>query len=285
MLAGLADADNAASHIDTIQSLISGHLVAAWAVHEPGKAFDPVRPTVTATRTMSGYRIDGVKDRVEAGAQSGLLLVVARTEDDGVRQFLVPAGAAGVTVHEQRSLDLVKRYARIEFDGVEVGEDAVVGDVAQTPSLIERQTQIALILQCAEVVGILDTVFGLTVQWAIDRHSFGRPLASYQALKHRFADMKMWLEACRAVTAAAVDEVAARAPDAGVIVSAAKSYLGERSVELVQECVQLHGGIGVTWEHDLHLYLRRITLYRSIFGTPEDHHVRIYQQSKAHPAA
>ena len=207
------------------------------------------------------------------------------TEDDGVRQFLVPAGAAGVTVHEQRSLDLVKRYARIEFDGVEVGEDAVVGDVAQTPSLNERQTQIALILQCAEVVGILDTVFGLTVQWAIDRHSFGRPLASYQALKHRFADMKMWLEACRAVTAAAVDEVAARAPDAGVIVSAAKSYLGERSVELVQECVQLHGGIGVTWEHDLHLYLRQITLYRSIFGTPEDHHVRIYQQSKAHPAA
>ncbi|MBO0866656.1 MAG: acyl-CoA dehydrogenase, partial [Mycobacterium sp.] len=132
-----------------------------------------------------------------------------------------------------------------------------------------------------EVVGILQTVFDFTVQWALDRHTFGRPLASYQALKHRFADMKMWLEACRATTAAAVADIAARSPDAGLSASIAKSYVGEMSTEIVQGCVQMHGGIGVTWEHDLHLYLRRVALYRSMFGTPEEHNLRVYAWKEA----
>ena len=136
-------------------------------------------------------------------------------------------------------------------------------------------------LQCAEVVGALQTVFDLTVQWALDRHTFGRPLASYQALKHKFADMKLWLEACRATTSAAVADVAARAPEANLSASIAKSYVGEMAGQIVQACVQMHGGIGVTWEHDLHLYLRRITLYRGMFGTPEEHNLRVYEFEKA----
>jgi alkylation response protein AidB-like acyl-CoA dehydrogenase len=193
-----------------------------------------------------------------------------------VRQFLVPADAVGVSVEAQKSLDLVKRYARVTFDGVEVGADAVVGSADQTPALIARQSQIAQVLQCAEVVGILDAVFGFTVQWALDRYSFGRPLASYQALKHKYADMKIWLEACRATTHAAVTAVGAHADDADMAVSVAKSYVGEHAPGMLQLCVQMHGGIGVTWEHDLHLYLRRVTLYRSMFGTPEDHNLRVY---------
>jgi alkylation response protein AidB-like acyl-CoA dehydrogenase len=126
------------------------------------------------------------------------------------------------------------------------------------------------------VIGILEAVFGFTVQWALDRYSFGRPLASYQALKHKYADMKIWLEACRATTHAAVAAVSVRAHDADMAVSVAKSYLGEHAPGMLQQCVQLHGGIGVTWEHDLHLYLRRITLYRAMFGTPEDHNLRVY---------
>jgi alkylation response protein AidB-like acyl-CoA dehydrogenase len=230
---------------------------------------------VTATPTADGYRIDGVKDRVEAGAESALLLVVARGED-GPRQFLLPTDAPGLTVTPQRSLDLVKRYARADFDAVTVEASAAVGSAAQTPALIDRQAQIAVVLQCAEAVGILDTVLGMTIRWALDRHSFGRPLASYQALKHRLADMKMWLEACRGITYGAVADVAARNPDAPLTVSAAKSYLGEHATTIAHECVQLHGGIGVTWEHDLHLFLRRITLYRSMFGTPAEHHRAIY---------
>jgi alkylation response protein AidB-like acyl-CoA dehydrogenase len=274
VLAGLVDADNHVDHADTIRALASGEVLAAWAVDEPGRRFDPSRPTLTATATAAGYRLDGVKDRVEAGAEADVLLVTARS-DDGVRQFLIPAGAPGITVRPQRCVDLVKRYARVEFDGVAAG--ALVGSPTDTPALIDRQSQVAMVLQCAETVGILETVLALTIDWTRDRYSFGRPLGSYQAIKHRLADMTMWLHACRGVTTRAVEQVATRAGDATLWVSAAKSYLGEHAGPLVQDCVQLHGGIGVTWEHDLHLFLRRITLYRSLFGTPSEHHQAIYR--------
>jgi alkylation response protein AidB-like acyl-CoA dehydrogenase len=279
VLAALVDCAERNAHADLIDSLVAGERVASWAVCEPHRGWAPLEPTVTARPIDAGYRIDGTKDRVEAGAQSSVLLVVARWDspDRGVRQFLVPTDAPGVRITPQQSVDLVKQYARVEFDGVVLDAAATVGSVAETAALIDRQSQIAQVLQCAEVVGVLQTVFDFTVQWAMDRHSFGRPLASYQALKHGFADMKMWLEACRATTAAAVADVGARSPDAGVSASVAKSYVGEMAGQIVQRCVQMHGGIGVTWEHDLHLYLRRVTLYRSMFGTPEEHNIRVFQ--------
>jgi alkylation response protein AidB-like acyl-CoA dehydrogenase len=281
VLAALVDSAKPHAHAATIESLIAGETVASWAVYEPGRGWSPHEPTVTATlldaKNGSRYRIDGVKDRVEAGAQSSLLLVVART-DDGVGQFLVPADAPGVHVEPQQSIDMVKQYARVQFDGVEVDQGAALGGTAD---LIDRQSQIAQVLQCAEVVGILQTVFDFTVAWALDRHSFGRPLASYQVLKHGFADMKMWLEACRATTAAAVTAISNRSADASLSASVAKSYVGEMATEIIQACVQMHGGIGVTWEHDLHVYLRRATLYRSMFGTPEEHNLRVYALQEA----
>lgn len=279
VLAGLVDADDSAAHAELIESLIAGETVASWAVYEPGQPWNPLQPKLSATPTQSGFRIDGVKDRVEAGADSDVLLVVARTAD-GPRQFLVATDAPGVTVTPQSSIDMVKSYAKVSFDGVEVDASAAVGSAAQTAELIARQSQIALLLQCAETVGILDTVFDLTVQWGFDRHSFGRPLVSYQALKHIYADLKIWLEACKATTKAAVAKVGDRAADADLAVSIAKSYVGEHAPDMVQRCVQMHGGIGVTWEHDLHLYLRRVTLYRSMFGTPEEHNLRVYRLTK-----
>lgn len=280
VLAALVECADRQPHVATIEALMSGETVASWAVSEPGRGWAPLDPSVTATPSDSGYRIEGTKDRVEAGAQSAVLLVVARCGDE-IRQFLVPTDAPGVTIVPQQSVDMVKQYARVRFDGVVVERSAAVGTAAETAALVERQGQIAQILQCAEVVGILQTVFDLTVQWALDRHTFGRPLASYQALKHKFADMKLWLEACRATTAAAVADVAANSPGAGLSASIAKSYVGEMAGQIVQACVQMHGGIGVTWEHDLHLYLRRVTLYRSMFGTPEEHNLRVYEHEKA----
>jgi alkylation response protein AidB-like acyl-CoA dehydrogenase len=282
VLAALAGCANRQAHADTIESLMSGELVASWAVSEPGRGWAPRDPSVTATQTDSAndsgdraYRLDGTKDRVEAGAQSALLLVVARCGDE-VRQFLVPTDAPGVRIEPQQSVDMVKQYAWVHLDGVVVEPSAVVGSAADTAALIDRQSQLAQILQCAEVVGIVQTVFDFTVQWALDRHTFGRPLASYQALKHEFADMKLWLEACRATTAAAVADVAVNSATAGLSASVAKSYVGEMAGKIVQSCVQMHGGIGVTWEHDLHLYLRRVTLYRAMFGTPEEHNLAVY---------
>ena len=277
VLAGLAEAPE--NHEQTIASLISGEIVASWAVYEPGKQWSPLDAAVTATRTETGYRIDGVKDRVEAGAESAVLLVVANC-DGVVRQFVVPTDASGVSVESQGSIDMVKTYARVHFDGVEVDASAIVGSAEQTPALIARQSQIAAVLQCAEVVGILETVLDFTIQWGFDRHSFGRPIGSYQALKHKYADLKIWFESCRATTNAAVAEVAARSAGAEMAVSVAKSYVGEHAPGMLQDCIQLHGGIGVTWEHDLHIFLRRATLYRSMFGTPEDHNLRVYALTK-----
>jgi alkylation response protein AidB-like acyl-CoA dehydrogenase len=273
VLAGLVEAPE--NHEDTIESLVSGELVASWAVYEPGTSWAPMNPGLTAIPTDTGFRLDGVKDRVEAGAESAVLLVVAECEGS-VRQFLVPTDASGVGVEPQRSVDLVKGYARVHFDGVEIDASAAVGTAERTAELISRQSQIAQILQCAEVVGILDAVLKFTIQWGFDRHSFGRPLGSYQALKHKYADLKIWFEACRAATNAAVAEVAGRTPEAEMAVSVAKSYVGEYAPGMLQDCIQLHGGIGVTWEHDLHLYLRRVMLDRSLFGTPEDHNLRVY---------
>ncbi len=273
VLAGLAEAPE--KHEDTIESLLSGEVVGSWAVYEPGKPWSPLDAAVTATRTETGYRIDGVKDRVEAGAESAVLLVVAQC-DGAVRQFLVPTDKPGVRVEPQRSIDMVKSYARVHFDGVEVDADAAVGAAELTADLVARQSQIAMILQCAEIVGILETVLAFTIQWGFDRHSFGRPIGSYQALKHKYADLKIWFEACRATTNAAVAAVASRSPGADMAVSVAKSYVGEHAPGMLQDCIQLHGGIGVTWEHDLHLFLRRVTLYRSMFGTPEEHNLHVY---------
>jgi alkylation response protein AidB-like acyl-CoA dehydrogenase len=288
VLAGLVGCAERQQHAAIIESLVAGEQVASWAVSEPGRGWAPLDPSVTATKTGpetgSGYRIDGTKDRVEAGGQSAVLLVVARCGGE-VRQFLVPTDAPGVRITPQQSVDLVKQYARVDFDGVVVERSAAVGSAAETVASIDRQSQLAQVLQCSEVVGILQTVFDFTVQWALDRHTFGRPLASYQALKHRFADMKLWLEACRATTAAAVADLAADSPTAGLSASIAKSYVGEMAGQIVHGCVQMHGGIGVTWEHDLHLYLRRTTLYRAMFGTPEEHNLAVYQAEKASRAA
>jgi alkylation response protein AidB-like acyl-CoA dehydrogenase len=96
--------------------------------------------------------------------------------------------------------------------------------------------------------------------------------------------MKIWLEACRATASSAVAAVGARADDAELLASVAKSYIGEHAPLMLQHCIQLHGGIGVTWEHDLHLFLRRVTLYRSMFGTPEEHNLRVYAHDEAQKA-
>lgn len=282
VLAGLVEAPE--NHEETIESLVSGEAAASWAVYEPGRPWAPLNPGLTVTATASGCRLDGVKDRVEAAADSSVLLVVAAA-DGAVRQFVVPTDAPGVRIEPQQSVDLVKSYARVHFDGVEVDASATVGSAEQTAELISRQSQIAQILQCAEVVGILDAVLQFTIQWGFDRHSFGRPLGSYQALKHKYADLKIWFEACKAATGAAVAEVADRSPDAEMSVSVAKSYVGEHAPAMLQTCVQLHGGIGVTWEHDLHLYLRRVMLDRSMYGTPEDHNLRVYAITEARESA
>jgi alkylation response protein AidB-like acyl-CoA dehydrogenase len=266
---------SATQRSDVLPGLIAGDTVAAWCVAESGGAWGTAADvTLAAERTSAGWALSGHKTPVEAAVDAEHLLVVARTPA-GPTQFLVPAAAPGVSVSPLRSLDLVRRFSDVRFDHAEVDDGAVVGEIGGAAVDVERQLQVALALQCAETVGVLDRVLAFTVEYAFDRHSFGRPLASYQALKHRFADMKTWLEACHATAGGAADAVQAAAPDAARLVSVAAAYIGERSTPIIQDCVQLHGGIGITWEHDIHLYLRRATVNRAMYGTPHQHRERL----------
>ena len=217
-----------------------------------------------------------MKRPVESAAEADHFLVTGRT-GDGLTQVLVPATPPASSIEPMRRVDLTRRFSAVRFDDVRVPADArrrrgrrrrrrrssassSSRSSCSTPSRSAR---------CRRA-------FDMTVEWAFDRYSFGRPLASYQALKHRFADMKSWLEASHADQRRGGGRGGQpSAPDAAELVSAAKAYIGQYGAELVQDCVQLHGGIGVTFEHDLHLFLRRVTVDRALYGTPADHRQRI----------
>ncbi|MCW2511020.1 MAG: acyl-CoA dehydrogenase domain protein [Mycobacterium sp.] len=257
--------DELASQI--LSGLLAGASVAAWCVAEPGREITADAMTLRARREGAEFVLDGVKRPVDAGGQADWLLVTA-SGSDGPSQFMVPSSAPGLRITPLRGLDLVRKHAEIGFDGVRVPSSALVGELGGASPSFEAQLQTALVLQCAEMVGATDRVFDFTVQYAFDRSSFGRALASYQALKHRFADMKLWLESAHAITVDATRAVQDRAPDAGEVARIAKAYVAERCPELIQDCIQMHGGIGVTWDHDLHLYLRRVVTDRQTYGDP-----------------
>lgn len=257
-----------------LPDIVAGETVATWAHAEPGLSWNSDRVSCEARTTSTGFALRGVKAPVEAAAEADHLLVTAWTEA-GLTQFVVAAAAPGVTIIPMESIDLVKRFAEVRLDGVEVPASAVLGEPGGAGGDVERQRQIAAVLQCAETSGAADRVLEFTLEYVGDRYAFGRPLSSYQALKHRFADMKLWLEACHATTTAATGAVQRRTVDAGELASAAKSYVTTNATEIIQDCIQMHGGIGVTWEHDIHLYLRRATLNRGMYGSPAEHRERI----------
>lgn len=269
--AALAEHD---AHLDVLAGIMSGETIATWAFQEPAPHDHLGDVALSVQADGDDLVLDGVKRPVESAADADVLLVAGRT-GDGYTQVLVPADAAGVTIERLGTVDLTRRFAAVRFDGVRVPASAVVGEIGGAAGAIERQLQLALVLVNAESVGAMQRGFDMTVEWAFDRYSFGRPLASYQELKHRFADMKSWLEASHAISDTATAAVGARDPQAPELVSIAKAYIGHYGAELMQDCVQIHGGIGVTFEHDLHLFLRRVTVDRACYGTPADHRQRI----------
>ncbi len=259
---------------EVLSGLLAGDAVATWcgaelALDRHARGAGPVAEAVDG-----GFVLTGGSPVVEAAGEADHLLVTAHS-GEGLVQLLVPATAAGVSITPLRSLDAVRRFARVDLKRVRVPTTSQVGTTDSTAATVERQLQLALVMQTAEMVGAAERTFDFTVEWAFDRYSFGRPLASYQELKHRFADMKMWLEASHALAAALAREVQHESPSAVETASVAKAYLGEYLAELMQDCVQIHGGIGLTSDHDLHLYLRRVTIDRLLHGSPADHRQRI----------
>ena len=257
-----------------LHQLMSGESIATWCFGEPQPNDQLASVSLDVRVDGDDVVLNGVKRPVESGQRADYLLVTGRT-GEGHTQVLVPAGTAGVSVTALHTVDLTRRFSIVSFDDVRLPASAVIGEVGGAIGQVKWQVDIALAILCAESVGAMQAAFDMTVEWAFDRHSFGRPLASYQALKHRFADMKTWLEASHAISDAATIAAATRSPDAEELLSAAKAFIGDYGTELMQDCVQLHGGIGLTFEHDLHLYFRRQTVNRALYGTPAEHRQRL----------
>jgi alkylation response protein AidB-like acyl-CoA dehydrogenase len=275
VVAGALNDEATGTHREELAGLLSGDSVASWCFTEPLHKGHDLDGLALEIRTDGGdLVVDGVKRPAESAGQADHLLVTGRSAE-GLTQVLVPTDAAGLSLEPMRTVDLTRRYCVARFDQVRVPARALVGEFGQAEEAVEHQLQRALVILNAESVGAMQRAFDMTLEWAFDRYSFGRPLASYQELKHRFADMKSWLEASHATSDAAASAVEEVSPDAGELVSVAKAFIGDYGAELLHDCVQMHGGIGLTFEHDLHIFLRRVIANRALFGTPAEHRQHI----------
>jgi alkylation response protein AidB-like acyl-CoA dehydrogenase len=253
-----------------LEQLMSGTATAAWCYGEPAP-HDSLGVIETTIRVDGDHLVvDGVKRPVEGAASAAHLLITGRTDGE-LSQVLVPADAGGVTIERLDSADLTRRFATVRFDGVRVPRAAAVGEPGGAQQRVERQLQVAVAMHNAETVGAMQRAFDLTLAWTADRYSFGRAIASYQEIKHRMADLVTWLEAGHAISDAAIVALDTGDRQAAELVSAASAFVGHYGGEMLQDCVQIHGGIGVTFEHDLHLFLRRVTVNRATYGTPREH--------------
>jgi alkylation response protein AidB-like acyl-CoA dehydrogenase len=259
---------------ELLPGLVSGELIATWAFAEADGTWDAAGVTLEARQDGGDWVLAGEKTFVQDAGVAQCILVSARS-GDSLTQFLVPSDTSGLTRTNLGSLDFTRKFSKVVFDGVRVGSDAVLGSPGGAQGDIERQLEVALCLQNAETVGATSRALDFTLDYAKDRMAFGRPIGSYQALKHRLADMTTWMQASHATASASARAVQAGSDDAAELVSIAKSYIGDRCPAIIQDCVQLHGGIGVTWEHDLHLYLRRVAQNAAMYGSVSQHRERL----------
>ena len=259
---------------DSLAAIIEGRAVAAWALAEGNGAWDPSSRTTRADRSKDGYVLTGVKRFVESACDADLFLVTAR-DDDGLAHYLVEASTPGVSVTPGRGLDPTRSYGTVEFASAPVLAAARLDGEGSPEETAELAYCAAIAIQVAETAGLMQHVFDMTIDWVTQRVAFGRVIGSYQALKHRLAEHVMKLEAAAGVSVALTDALDAGSTDASQLASTAKVHIGDASVTLVQDAIQMHGGIGMTWEHDLHLYLRRATTNRSIYGDPASHRDRL----------
>lgn len=251
-----------------LPGIASGNLTASWAFAEDPDAWDVSDVKMTAKSIGKGFTLNGVKTSVEAADTSDFFMVTA-VADYGLAQFIVPRDAEGIRITMLPTLDLSRSFGEIEFSDVPVAPSSHVVGVTPTDEVVESQLLLALTLQCAEMVGTLDEVFSWTLEYMQDRYAFGRPISSYQSLKHRVADHKVWLEAAFGISTFLTRACAMNDPSAMELAYAAKAHIGEQSLDIISDCAQIFGGISMTWEHDLHLYLRRATVNRTLFGSPE----------------
>lgn len=250
---------------DLLSPMVSGGTIATVAIFEEARNWSPDQPETSATRGENGWVLRGTKRSVLNGADADLLLVTAAT-DDGVGVFALDPTVDGVAIDRESVLDPTRRQATVTIDGVTVADEARLGEGDASLGL-RRVLAIATAGLAAEQVGGAQACLDMSVEYAKSRYQFGRPIGSYQAIKHRCANMLMRVEHARSAVYHATrvtshpDELAIAAPLAGSVAS-------EAYVWVAGETIQVHGGIGFTWEHDAHVYLKRAKASSLVLGGP-----------------
>jgi alkylation response protein AidB-like acyl-CoA dehydrogenase len=228
---------------------------------------------------VGGFSLSGVSDFVIHADSADLLLVLARApraaHAEGLSVVVIPAGSAGVTIHPHVMLDLTRPMARVELNGVTVEPQQVLGEAGAAGSAIAQALDRARIALASEALGGAERVLEMTTAYVKERLQFGRPIGSFQAIKHRLADMMIEVEAAKSAAwyaACVADERPEELAEAAAI---AKSYCCDAFFDCAANAIQLHGGIGFTWEHDAHLYFKRARATATLLGSPAWHRERL----------
>jgi alkylation response protein AidB-like acyl-CoA dehydrogenase len=248
----LASTDEAARR-DLLPGIASGETIATLAFTEDDGSWDPGKIRLAATKAGDDWRLDGHKSFVLDGGTAGLLLVLA-VADGGLSLFAVDAGAAGLTRTALPTLDQTRKLARLEFDGV---TGRLIGSTGDAAVVMDRVLDVAAVALAAEQLGGAQRALDMAVEYSKVRHQFGRPIGSFQALKHRMADLLLEVESLRSAVNYAATAVAENSEEIPVVASLVKAYASETYFHVAAENIQIHGGIGFTWEHDAHLYFKR----------------------------
>jgi len=263
----------------TLAELIEGSRLVALAHGEPDGHYELSRVTTRAERNGNAWKLNGAKAVVQQGENASLFLVSARTEgagdaEAGITLFLVPRDAAGVSVRGYRKID-GGRAAEVTFDNVTLADGALLGASGEGFATLEYAISCGVLALCSEAVGAMDVTKDYTLEYLRTRKQFGVPIGSFQALQHRMADLLLEIEQARSAVINAAAALGAERTVRERAVSAAKYSIGRIGAMVAEECIQLHGGIGMTWELPLAHYAKRLVMIDHQLGD-EDHHLERY---------
>ncbi len=281
MLAGqaLALAGTDSQRASSLLPLIAGESVIALALYERGTRYDAHRVATRAEKAPAGgYRITGTKTQVGAGYGADALIMAARTSGEpgdagGLTLFLVPAGASGLTITRQHLVDS-RNAALVELTGVEVSDAAILGALGGGAAILDQVIDRATVALCGEMLGAMSEAFDRTLSYLKERTQFGVAIGTFQALKHRAARVFVEVELTRSAVRAAARAVDAGLPHARALVSVAKARASDAYVHVTNEAVQMHGGIGMTDEHDIGLFMKHARAAEMAFGDAAFHRAR-----------
>ena len=269
----LSSGDDAAK-ADYLPGIASGETIATLAFTEANGRWDEAGITIEATKSGDGYTISGEKMYVLDGHTANLVLVAART-GGAVSLFAVEGGAAGLNATPLSTMDQTRKQAKVTFDNTPA---RLVGAEGSGWDILSRTLDLAAVALAAEQVGGAQECLEMAVQYAKDRVQFGRPIGSFQAIKHKCADMLLEVESAKSAAYYAgwcASELNDELPS---VASLAKSYCSEAYFHTTAENIQIHGGIGFTWEHPAHLYFKRAKSSELFLGDPTYHRELLAQR-------